>query len=135
MHVMHATHAMHAMHVIHVMHVVHERAVGLQRPRADVPRSVVSRALLVAQERANGAEDAHQVEPVAVELGERLVRTRGTPHVDIASAVCASACIPGLIQPVWLLENAADGTTRPYPPARAHGARALPQVQTPCRQG
>ena len=28
------------------------------------------------------------------------------PHVDIASAVCASACVPMLIEPVTLLEKA-----------------------------
>ena len=37
-----------------------------------------------------------------------------TPHVDIASAVCASACVPGLIEPVELLEKAADDTLVPY---------------------
>ena len=37
-----------------------------------------------------------------------------TPHVDIASAVCASACIPGLIEPVVLLEKGPDGALRPY---------------------
>lgn len=37
-----------------------------------------------------------------------------TPHVDIASAVCASSCVPGLIEPVELLEKGPDGTLRPY---------------------
>ena len=37
-----------------------------------------------------------------------------TPHVDIASAVCASACVPGLINPVYLLEKSPDGTMHPY---------------------
>ena len=38
-----------------------------------------------------------------------------TPHVDIASAVCASACVPGLIDPVELLEkDPIDGSLRPY---------------------
>ena len=36
------------------------------------------------------------------------------PDVDIASAVCASACVPGLIEPVTLLEKGADGRLRPY---------------------
>ena len=35
-----------------------------------------------------------------------------TPHVDIASAVCASACVPGLIEPVELLEKGPDGVSR-----------------------
>ena len=37
-----------------------------------------------------------------------------TPHVDIASAVCASACVPGLIKPAHLMEKGPDGTLRPY---------------------
>ena len=37
-----------------------------------------------------------------------------TPHVDIASAVCASSCVPGLIEPVELLEKGPDGKLRPY---------------------
>ena len=44
-----------------------------------------------------------------------------TPHVDIASAVCASACVPGLIEPVELLEKGPDGLLRPY--HLAHGPR------------
>ena len=50
-----------------------------------------------------------------------------TPHVDIASAVCASACIPGLIEPVVLLEKGPDGALRPY--HRAGSGRVLDQVQ------
>ena len=37
-----------------------------------------------------------------------------TPHVDIASAVCASACIPMLIDPVEPMEKGPDGQLRPY---------------------
>ena len=37
-----------------------------------------------------------------------------TPHVDIASAVLASSCVPGLIDPVELLEKGPDGKLRPY---------------------
>jgi len=37
-----------------------------------------------------------------------------TPNVDIASAVCASSCLPGLTHPVELLEKKEDGTLRPY---------------------
>ncbi|EOD36332.1 hypothetical protein EMIHUDRAFT_252392 [Emiliania huxleyi CCMP1516] len=36
-----------------------------------------------------------------------------TPHIDIASAVTASACVPGLIEPVVLLERGPDGALRP----------------------
>ena len=37
------------------------------------------------------------------------------PHVDIASAVCASACVPLLIEPVVLLEKSPiDGKLRKY---------------------
>mmetsp|Transcript_15091 Transcript_15091/g.50094 ORF Transcript_15091/g.50094 Transcript_15091/m.50094 type:complete len:750 (+) Transcript_15091:876-3125(+) len=37
-----------------------------------------------------------------------------TPHIDIASAVTASACVPGLIEPVVLLERGPDGALRPF---------------------
>ncbi|KAG8461319.1 hypothetical protein KFE25_010506 [Diacronema lutheri] len=35
------------------------------------------------------------------------------PNVTIASAVCASSCVPGLIPPVELAERCADGKVRP----------------------
>jgi predicted acylesterase/phospholipase RssA len=35
------------------------------------------------------------------------------PNVTIASAVCASSCVPGLIEPVTLEEKGPDGTVRP----------------------
>jgi len=37
-----------------------------------------------------------------------------TPHIDIASAVCASSAVPGLIEAVTLKEKAPDGTLREY---------------------
>jgi hypothetical protein len=39
--------------------------------------------------------------------------------VTIASAVCASSCVPGLIEPVHLEETLADGSLRVRCRARA----------------
>ena len=73
--------------------------------------------------------EAYQKTGRVLNISATPVRSRGrravplqlnhisTPHVDIASAVCASACVPMLIEPVELLEKSPDGTLRPYHPA------------------
>jgi predicted acylesterase/phospholipase RssA len=36
------------------------------------------------------------------------------PDVTLSSAVCASSCVPMLIEPVALMEKSSDGSLRPY---------------------
>lgn len=57
------------------------------------------------------------------------------PHVTIASAVCASSCVPGLIPPVELEEKGPDGTIRTRTDHGLGGADAdAPLAQGGCAE-
>ena len=93
----------------------------------DGPRGGTSgaRALWTGSKTLEGCEQAYGHSGRTLNITCTPLKSRGngapplmlnhidTPHIDIASAVTASACVPGLIEPVVLLERGPDGALRP----------------------